>query len=218
MAKTKRRKSHVDGGSMGSQSVTLEWEFSSKKKKRNEMKKQRRKELRKKIRGTEHYTLEAPDEVKMEELVKLLAEQKLDGVDDRSCHEKKGIQSGRAFMRSLKDLQVWEVEQIKPGQIMVACPACKLEKSHESSVKVYQEFKSLRNHFKREHKQLKFYLVRSRCLKCPICHQIVSASQLGVHFGQGRPCEKDLLVDQNKVSFKVEGIEEVPGASGASIV
>ena len=109
-------------------------------------------------------------------------------------------------MRSLREFQVWEVEKIKPGQIVVACPVCKLERLREKS---NQELKNLRNHLKREHKRLKFYLMRSRCLKCPICLKIVSASQLGVHFGQGRPCE-------NKVGFKEEGSEEIPGGSGAS--
>ena len=189
-----------------------------KKKKRSALKKKKRKDLKKKIRMEEQDKLETAGKMpvekwRMEELVKLLAGHKLDGVDDRSCHERKGTQSGREFMRSLREIQVWEVEKIKPGQIMVACPACKLEKLHESSVKCYQEFKNLRNHFKREHKRLKFYLVKTRCLKCPVCLEIVSASQLGVHFGQGKPCEKNLLVNQSKFSFKEDGSEKVPGAS-----
>ena len=143
---------------------------------------------------------------KMEELVKLLAGHNLDGVDN----ERKGIKSGREFMRSLRELQVWEVEKIKPGQIMVACPVCKLERLDECN----QEFRNLRNHFKREHKRLKFYLVKSRCLKCPICHEIVSASQLGVHFEQGKRCEKDLLVDQSKDDEREDVKMEVPGGSG----
>ena len=205
MAKTKnrgrkRRKSqqgtiapsHVNGQTLESTSDTLDSKL--KKKKRSELRKKKRRVLRKKIRMAEQDKLEtAPGKMpaktcpwkgKMEELVKLLAGHKLDGVDDK----RKGIQSGREFMRSLRELQVWEVAKIKPGQIMVACPACKLERLKECN----QEFRNLRNHFKREHQRLKFHLVRSRCLKCPICHKIVSASQLGVHFEQGRPCEKDL--------------------------
>ena len=207
--------SQVNGQTLGSKSVTLEWGFSLKKK--------NRKDLKKKIRMEEQDKLETAGKMpvekwRMEELVKLLAGHKLDGVEDRSCHERKGTQSGREFIRSLRELQVWEVGRFKPGQIMVACPVCKLEKLHESSVNCFQEFKNLRNHFKREHKRLKFYLVRSRCLKCPICLEIVSASQLGVHFRRGRPCEKNIPVDQNKVSFKEEGSEKDPGGSGAGTV
>ena len=139
----------------------------------------------------------------------MLAGHKLDGVDN----DRKGIQSGREFMRSLRELQVWEVEKIRPGQIVVACPVCKLERLRE---KCNQEFRNLRNHMKREHKRLKFCLVRSRCLKCPVCHQIVSASQLAVHFGQGRPCEKDLLFDEKKLGLKEERSEEIPEGSGAT--
>ena len=138
MAKTKQRKSqhvtiapsHASTGNMKSLSVTLDWGFCSKKKKTRELKKKKTKELMKTIRMAEHDKLETPgkmpaEKVKMEELVKLLAEHKLDGVDDKSCHERKGILSGREFMRYLRELQVWEVEKIKPGQIMVACPAGK---------------------------------------------------------------------------------------------
>ena len=198
--------SQVNGQTLGSKSVTLEWGFSLKKK--------NRKDLKKKIRMEEQDKLETAGKMpvekwRMEELVKLLAEHKLDGVDDKSCHERKGILSGREFMRSLRELQVWEVERFKPGQIMVACPVCKLERMHKCN----QEFRNLRNHFKREHKRFKFYLVKTRCLKCPVCLEIVSASQLGVHFGQGMACEKNLLVDQSKVTFKEDGSEKVPGAS-----
>ena len=42
---------------------------------------------------------------------------------------------------------------------MLACPMCKPERLR---AKFKQEFKKLRNHMKRKHKQLKFYLVRSR--------------------------------------------------------
>ena len=185
-----------------------------KKKKRSDLRKKKRWEMKKKKRMVDQDKLETAGKMtaetrswkgKMEELVKLLAGHKLDGVDN----ERKGIQSGRGFMRSLRELQVWEVEKIKPGQIVVACPVCKLERLHE---KCNQAFRNLRNHLKREHKRLKFYLVRSRCLKCPICLEIVSACQLGVHFGLGRPCEKDLLVDEHKE----EGSEETPGGSGPS--
>ena len=222
MAKTKQRKSkqgtvapsHANAGNMKSLSATLDWGFRSQKKKTSKMKKKKTKELMKIVRMAEHDKLETPgnmpaDTVKMEELVKLLAGHKLDRVDDKSCHERKGIQSGREFMRSLREIQVWEVEKIKPGQIMVACPVCKLERMHKCN----QEFRNLRNHFKREHKRFKFYLVKTRCLKCPVCLEIVSASQLGVHFGQGMACEKNLLVDQSKVTFKEDGSEKVPGAS-----
>ena len=178
------------------------------KKKRSELRKKKRGELRKKKIMAEWDKLKTEEthswKGKMEELVKLLAGHKLDGVDN----DRKGIQSGREFMRSLKELQGWEVEKLKSGQILVACPVCKLERLQE---KCNQEFKNLRSHLKREHKRLKFYLVRSRCLKCPVCLEIVSACQLGVHFGQGRPCEKDLLVEEKQVGFK-----EISGGSGVS--
>ena len=183
------------------------------KKKRSDLRKKKRWELKKKKRMVDQDKLETAGKMpaetrswkgKMEELVKLLAGHKLDEVDI----ERKGIQSGRGFMRSLRELQVWEVEKIKPGQIVVACPVCKLERLHG---KCHQEFKNLRSHLKREHKRLKFYLVRARCLKCPVCLEIVSASQLGVHFGQDRPCEKDLLVEEKQVGFK-----EISGGSGVS--
>ena len=184
-------------------------ESKARKKEKGKQKKKRRRELKKELKMLEHEQLatagKPPGEThswkgKMEELVKLLAGHKLDGEDNGRT------QSRREFTKSLRDLQVWEVEKTKPGQIMVACPVCALDRS---KVKWKQECRNLRNHFKREHKQLKFYLVRTRCLKCPICHQIVSATQLGAHFGQDKPCEKGLLVEKNNASLKEGGSEAV---------
>ena len=88
-----------------------------KKKKRSELRKKKRQEMKKKKkRMAEQDKLETAGKlleethswkVKMEELVKLLAGHKLDGVDN----DRKGTQSGRGFMRSLREVQVWEVEK-----------------------------------------------------------------------------------------------------------
>ena len=100
--------------------------------------------------------------------------------------------------RSVRELQVWEVEKILAGQILVACPVCKLEKRegarvHESMVKSNQ----FKNHFEQEHKKQKF-LLKVRVLKCPICQEFIPAGLLGVHFDQGRSCEKAVAL-ANKV-------------------
>ena len=120
------------------------------------------------------------------------------------------------LVRSVRALQVWEVERVRPGQILVACPVCKLEKRrgvrvHESMVKSNQ----LKSHFEQEHKPQKF-LLKSRILKCPNCQDFIPAGLLGVHFDQGRSCEKAVaLAEKVQVPIKEEGSEvkmEIGGA------
>ena len=127
----------------------------------------------------------------------------------------KGVQKTQLAM-AVMDLKVWEVERIRPGQVLVACPVCKLEKEkgvrvHESMVKSNQ----FKNHFEQEHKPLKF-LLKYRCLKCPICQDFVPPGLLGVHFDQGRSCEKAVvLAEKAEVPIKEEGGEvkmEIGGA------
>jgi len=119
----------------------------------------------------------------------------------------KGVQKKELVM-AVMDLKVWEVERIRPGQVLVACPVCKLEREksarvHESMVKSNQ----FKNHFEQEHKPLKF-LLQYRCLKCPICQAFVSSGFLGVHFDQGRSCEQAVvLAEKAEVPFKEEGGE-----------
>ena len=116
--------------------------------------------------------------------------------------------SKRDLMRLVKEFQVWEVERIRPGQMLVGCPVCKLEKSkgirvHDSMVNSNQ----FKNHFEQEHKQQKF-LLKVRCLKCPICQELVPAGLLGVHFSQGRSCEKAVvLASSREIGVKEERIE-----------
>ena len=98
-----------------------------------------------------------------------------EGIDDETM--RKGM-SKRELMRLVKEFQVWEVERIRPGQMLVACPVCKLEQRkgtrvHESMVNSNQ----FKNHFEQEHKQQKF-LQKVRCLKCPICQDLIPARGL----------------------------------------
>ena len=119
----------------------------------------------------------------------------------------KGVQKKKLVM-AVMELKVWEVERIRPGQVLVACPVCKLEKEkgarvHESMVKSNQ----FKNHFEQEHKPLTF-LLKYRCLKCPICQAFVSSGFLGVHFDQGRSCEKAVVfAEKAEVPVKEEGGE-----------
>ena len=130
-----------------------------------------------------------------------------EGINDGTM--RKGIRK-RELMRLVMELQVWEVERIRPGQILVACPVCKLQKSwglrvHESMVKSNQ----FKNHFKQEHRKI-YFLLGSRLLKCPICQEMVAPGSLRVHFGQDRPCEKAVPFDKVEASvIKEEGSDEV---------
>jgi len=133
-------------------------------------------------------------------------------------NQTKTMRKKTELVRSVSDLKVWEVEKMMPGgQILVACPVCKLEKRkgvrvNESMVKSNQ----FKNHFKQEHKSQKF-LLKSRCLKCPICQELVPSGLLGVHFDQRRTCEKAVALEKVKIHIKEEESEvkmEIGGVGG----
>ena len=122
------------------------------------------------------------------------------------------------LVRSVSDLKVWEVEKMMPGgQILVACPVCKLEKRKDVRVnRSMVKSNQFKIHFEQEHKPQKF-LLKSRCLKCPICQELVPSGLLGVHFDQRRTCEKAVALEKVKIHIKEEESEvkmEIGGAGG----
>ena len=122
------------------------------------------------------------------------------------------------LVRSVSDFKVWEVEKIMPGgQILVACPVCKLEKRKDVRVnRSMVKSNQFKIHFEQEHKSQKF-LLKSRCLKCPICQELVPSGLLGVHFDQRRTCEKAVALEKVKIHIKEEESEvkmEIGGAGG----
>ena len=134
------------------------------------------------------------------------------GHGHRQCGLYRKVMSKQELMKAVTQLQIWNVEKKVPGEVMVACPVCKMEarekmRVNESMVKA----SFFRNHVKLEHKHYSCIL-KARVFECPVCQEMVPPGLLETHFAEGRTCEKALPINLVEVRVKEEDVKMEPDA------